>query len=765
MRFSALILSLIISVNTFACGGDYYEGMSFYNLFSQENISDKAFYPFLRTDDAVFYGQAYYEEEIEKPFTGNVNLWSEILPKWSKEDIYTALYNSKNNVWKNRTSAIEKEAKVYIDFANKCSEVFLHRNNIYSWDYNEIKKKQPLNATALIAEAQKLQSSTSNLQLKNRYYYQIIRTFHYTEKWEDAVSLYENELENKLQKDELYYYIIDQIGGCYYSTGNYEKAAFLFTKVLNNSIDRKESAYLSYNFCSYKDAEGKQYFTSDEDKKDFQFIKSLRSFSDQNKNITDFIKLDANDSRIELLFARSLNDLERDIWEKYIGLGDTKSPNFEDNMAQEKAADLQAICAKQIGSSKVSNKDYWKIADSYLAFINGKNASAQAKLSAVKGYAEQKEALEIIYTVYNWDKISSKNETYLYSKVKNAIPLSTSYYYDEVKSEISNFVLDKVAHQYYKTGDLAKAFLIHNQIMEVEQIGSLELIESLISFVNKSNKNDFENLLIEKTIPNSKDYLYNQKGIYYLLKAEPSLAQKAFNENKAYKPEYLIPKTIFSNNIMECFDCEINDVMNDEVYKTELFSFIKKDFSAKELSEYILQLKEISSNETQWKAKLANYLLANYYFNISNTGYFRGVLNGSGNCCHYNYMDYYSRDEAKNDEKIAKKQGYNLFDVANNVNKYHQLADQSLSYYNEVINLSNDKELNARCLYMMAKCELNSFYNNDEDPTYSFKIKYSTLDLPSYSKSFKLLKKDYSDTKFHAMIIKECSYFRMYSNQ
>ena len=764
MRISALLLSLILTVKSFACGGDYYESMSFYNLFSQENISNKAFYSFLRTNDAVFYGQAYYDDEPVKPFTGNIDLWREILPNWSKEDIYSALYDSKSIVWKNKTSTVEKEVKTYINFANKCSNIFSYRNNVNSWDYDEIKKKKPVNAAALIAEAQKLQSSTSNTQLKNRYYYQIIRTFHYTGNWQDAISLYEKKLENNMPKDELYYYIIDQIGGCYYSIGNYEKAAFLFTKVLNNSQDRKESAYLSYNLCAYKDAEGKQYFTTEEDKKDLQFIKSLRDFSDQTKNINDFINLDANDSRIELLFARALNDIERDIWVKYIGLGNTNSPNFDENSAKENIEALLAICKKQIGNSKVSNKDYWKIADSYLAFINGENALAQTKLSAVKGFPEQKDALEIVYKVYDWDKITEENEKYLYSKVKDAVPLTTSYYYDEVTNDISNFVLDKVAHQYYKNGDLAKAFLIHNELFQIQEIQSLELIESLISFVNKANKNDFENLLMQKTVPNSKDYLYNQKGIYYLLKAEPNLAQKAFDQNIAYKTEFLIPKTIFSNNIKECFDCEIDKVMSDEVYKAELFSFIKNDFTPKELTEYILQLEALRSNETQWKAKLANYLLANYYFNISNTGYFRGVLNGSGNCCDYDYMDYYSRDEAKNDEKIAKKQGYNLFDVAYNVNRYHHLADQSLKYYTDVINLSKDKELNARCLYMMAKCELNSFYNNDEEATYSFEIEYGTIDLPSYSKSFKLLKEDYSETKFHAMIIEECSYFRMYSN-
>lgn len=763
MRISALLLSLILYVSSFACGGYYDESMSFYNLFSQENISNKAFYPFLRNDDAMFYGQSYYGETTAKPYTGNVDLWNEILPQWSKENIYTALYASNSAIWKNKNSEIDKAAKTYIDFANKCGNLFSYRNYDNSWDYDVIKNKKPVNGEALIAEALKLQKNTSDEQLKNRYNYQIIRTFHYTENWQDAITLYEKTLENKMPKNELYYYIIDQLAGCYFSLGNFEKAAYLFAKVLNNSIDRKESAYLSFNLCTYENAEGKKFFTSDEDKRDLQFIKSLRNFTDEIKNLNDFIKLAPEDSRVELLFARALNNVERDVWTKHIGKGSYVLPNFAENSAKTKVKDLSAICAKQLSNSKVVNKEYWKIADSYLSFIDGKNALAQSKISLVTKYPEQKKALELIYKVYDWTTITDENEKYLYSKLKDEFPLTTSYYYNEAETEITHFVLDKVAHQYYKNGDLAKAFLVHNELEELKDIESLDLIDALIAFIKKPTKNDFEKLLAKKAGPNAKDFLYNQRGIYYLLKAEPSLAKQAFDQNASYEEDRNLTSAIFSNNIQECFECDAEDIMEDEVYKADVFSFISKEFSAKELSEYLLTLEKMRSDEVKWKGKLANYLLANYYFNISNTGYFRGALNSSGNCCEYGYVNQYSDNTIV--DRIKAKQGYNLFQVSNNTNKYHRLADKSMAYYGQVINSSTDRELNARCLYMMAKCELNTFYNNDENPTYTFELDYDYLELPSYSKSFKILKKDYANTKFHAMIIRECSYFRLYSTQ
>ena len=70
-------------------------------------------------------------------------------------------------------------------------------------------------------------------------------------------------------------------------------------------------------------------------------------------------------------------------------------------------------------------------------------------------------------------------------------------------------------------------------------------------------------------------------------------------------------------------------------------------------------------------------------------------------------------------------------------------------------------------MYLMAKCELNHFYNNGGDNNYKILVngKWNNyeIELPK-SRSFKLLNEKYSDTEFHDMIIKECSYYRHYSN-
>ena len=769
-----IILTLYSSI-LFA-GWEGIDGWSFYNLFKQTNISAEEFYPFLREDFTTFYSNSNYKQNKSKVYPkGNVSLWKELLVDWDVYEIEKAIYEPENFNWYNKNAQIDKRAKIYIDFAQFCSEVFDYRNKMNSWDYNEIKQQKTINTEELLSKANTLLNKESNEQLKARYYYQIIRILHYSKDWEDAIKFYESKVKDKLPKNEIYYYITDQIAGCYYSNKNYEKAAYLFTKVFNKSIDRKKSAFISYNFCTKKDADGKPFFKGVEDEKNFILITSLRNFSDEVININKFINLDVNDKRVELLFMRALNNVERVVWPKNIGVGSETLPFYEKNNNYK---DLLSIAGKQVGNYAVRNKDFWRIASSYLSFINNDIQIAKNKLFKVNSFTEQKKKLSIVYEVSSWSEISTSNEDYIYHILKT-IPEQDDWYMDS-KNDLRNFILDKIAHTYYKNNKIAKAFLVHNYLENVNNINSLELLNALDNFYFKPNKSDYEKLLIANMVEtlekhNFIDYINYQKGIYYLYDKKPELALVFFNKNNSYKAKKPIPNTIFSNNIKECFTCDVNEIMGDEVYKADVFSFIDANFTTKDLAINLMELIKLTSNEKLWKAKLANYLLANYYYNISNTGYYRGLLTdntNTGDGVYINHVnDHYSSPKITGEEIIANQSGYNLSNISTwghrREKHYFNLSELAMKYYQNVIDLSTDKELNARCTYLMAKCELNYFYNNGGDNNYKILVKSKwnnyEIELPK-SKSFKLLKEKYSDTEFHNMIIKECSYYRHYSN-
>jgi len=764
MKNFLTIITLFFTSTILACGGGWY-GISFYSLFKQTNISAEEFYPFLRDEYNHFYGDNKYYEDGKVVYPkGNINLWKEILNNWSKEEIEKAVYDYNNFDWKNKNSKLEKNAKTYLEFAHECSDLFNHRNIKNSWNYDEAifnSEHENIDTKALLSKANTLLNKEKNAQLKARYYYQIIRIFHYTEEYSDAIVFFESKVEDKLVKNEIYYYILDQVAGCHYSAGNHDMAAYYFTKVLNKSIDRKKSAYNSFNFCTIKHADGEHYSKGIEDEKDLLLIKSLRDFSDEVNNIKKFIALDANDNRIELLFMRAMSNLEQKVWATDSFEHKKQLPYLDEKGNHD---DLLKIAEQQMANATVKNKDFWMMSSSYLSFINQDITAAKSKLKAVKTFSKQKKILNIVYEVFTWKTINPENENYI-SKVLLENPKKENNIWIN-ENDWRLIILDKIGHTYYKNNEIAKAFLVHKKIENTNKLQSLELLNALEKFYLKTNKSDYEKQLLKANIIANIDYLdyiNYQKGVYYLYEKNPTLALEFFTKNKTYKGAKTIPAKIFSNNIKECFECPESDVMNDQVYKASVFSFIKKEFSRKELAENLIALEKLRHDETQWKVKLANYLLGNYYFNISNTGYYRGLLTSNSNCCSYHYIKGDKYKAA--DQVIKNKEGYNLSTIEGHEKDYFGLSTTAMNYYQKTIDLSTDKELNARCLYLMAKCELNSFYNLGSTDVFEVKVnEYYTLKLPQY-KSFKTLEEDYSTTEFYDMIIGECSYFRLYSSQ
>ena len=748
-------LTVLIYSSVLACGGDYWDGMSYYNLFAQTCISEKGFYPFLRDSDHAFYGDSNYQERRE----GNIALWKEVFPNWSEEDIRRAVYGSFN--WPKQKTPLENRAAIYIDFAQTCSKKLSYRHRSETWDYDEIINTSEQDQSELLTQAMFQLNEETNAQLKARYYYQIIRLFHYSKNWEDAVRFFESQVENKLPKNEIYYYIIDQVAGCYYSLKQFDKAAYLFSKVVSKSVDRKESAFLSFNFCAYESPNLKTYAISLEDEKDLLLVQSLSNFSDDINNLQKFIQLDANDARVELLFIRALNNVERDVLPKDIGVSDKTLPYYGDNKNYK---ELLKIAEKQAQNTIVKNTDFWNLSSSYLLFINNKLDLAKQKLKLVHTLAEQKKSLEILYEIFSWTGISDSNEKYL-------LEVLAELYKEEYaeKDDLVHIVLDYIAHVYYKNGQIAKAFLVHNSLEDLKYISSLSLLNALEKFYEKSNKNGFEQKLVSESLK-GKDYLgfvNQQKGIYYIKHLNSKLALECFN--KVSKPvlENKIPKSVFSNNTKECFECDVEEMMLDEVYKSKAFSFIKEEFEIDELTTYLIALSDMAIDKVQWKAKLANYLLGNFYFNISNTGYYRGVLYGDGNCCDYNYFsyyDYFNENNLLGENIIRDNKGYNLSNIRYFDKRYFELSEVAETFYQKVLDLSTDKELNARCAFLISKCELNSYYNGKESQAiFTVRSTDGKFELPK-TNGFKLLKEKYADSKFHDMIINECSYFRHYSN-
>ncbi|UII23375.1 hypothetical protein [Fulvivirga ligni] len=761
-----------IGVTAFSCGwyptDDLY---FFYNLFNQQNISSKAYYPFLREDANTFYQTEWGQEFHE----GNVQLWQQLLPGWKEANVRKALHadtDEFNKLWINHQSDLEQQVKEYMLFARKCSQTFAYRKR-ESWDYQEILKENTSDTEVLTDEGSQLFAKAENSQLKLRYAYQLIRAYHYSSRYQEAVDFYNAQIAGKYDKNEIFYYLQDQLAGCYYSLGDFEKAAYLFLEVFNNSLDRKTSAYLSYRFCVNKGADGRSLFTSTADEAGFITINSVSGVKDNFQALEELYQVSPNDKQVELVFMRALNNLERQIWPTRVGVKSETLPTIGEERG--KLNQLYDFADKMAGDKKIDNKSFWLMASSYLAFCKNDMSLANSLLDKVKGsdFSDQKSILTKVYTVFSWQEMNAKHEEYLSGFLSDIITAEGIDDWQNMEPSWKYLIMDQVAHLYYKEDKLAKSFLMHNKVQHIIRVSSLPVINDLIAFTSKADKNSFEKLLAKRTEGieggyAAVDYLKYIKGMFYLRNGQSTDAYKWLKDsplnNGGNSISELVSSKIFSNNITECFSCS-DAIMEDSVFLASPYAFIKSTFNKAELADYLIQLEDMAANNSaQWKRKLANYLLGNYYFNVSNTGYYRGVLIGGSNCCDYEFILRSYDDKVRASEIINKKKGYNLLDLDGHYDTYYGLSKKSYMHYENVLAQSTDKELNARCLYMMAKCELNVMYNEYEMPGFGGYNGDITADILKYKKSFERLKKEYSDAQFYQDIIEECSFFRYYTS-
>ncbi len=761
-----LIVLFGFKVASYACGWDPYDSYS-YHLFNQHYIQSKGYDAFFKEE--LFSSWAY--EHSEPVISKNVELWQELLPGWTVENITLALTNDTTKIferlWSGKKEGTNKAVYDYMLYARTCSDQH-HSRRQRSWSYNDMVNDEVVDLSELIAQGVDGFNASNNPQLKLRYAYQVIRNYHYSKRYQEAVQFFNKFIKDQFNKTEIYYYVQDQVAGCYFSLEDYNKAAYMFLQVFSKSYDRKVSSYTSYKFCTDRDAEGKQYFSNSDDRATYLTLKSIRSYSDQMQYLQEIAEVAPQDEKLELMFVRDLYDIEDDVFPRRIGMTtDRLLCGDEENLCWDEIKVMSDISAKQEKVCKPERKDFWILCSSYLSFLKGDFNTANLKLNEIKSYttyASLGNQLKSVYKVFEWGNMGVEQEESLASL------LSKSSLTEDNKELIKEYVGHLLFHQ----GKLAQSFLVHNSILEVENMGSLALLQQLKEFILQPQKSGLEKYLFEQNVKGQTalmepiEFIEYHLGMYYLNQADPQTALVHFNSSKNYSTDTgigsVIPAKVFSNNIVECFDCE-DELMEDSVYLASVFSFIKPQLTKKELSITLLKLDSLSHDEKTWKRKLANYLLGNYYFNVSNTGYYRGVIQDKSNCCNSYYFAWSEKQISERNKKMEEQTGYNLCNVSYSKRTYYPLADRAYQYYRNTINLSTDKELNARCLYMMAKCELNNLYNHENDFSYwgyDGNLKDGIID---YKKSFKELKEGYQDTRFFDRIIKECSFFRYYCSQ
>lgn len=839
--FLGLSLVLGLSIPVLACA-DSSEDYDYYNLFNQSLVNSPQYQPFLMTMDSPFYdtnGVIVVDEKIQD--------WSEYL-KITYEDAYYLVYKSTKKsideltkTGKTTDSKLKfansefirknKQALLYLSYA-KYLEPYMNHNYIdtgESWSYVERSDK---NATQLddqkvMSVLTKSYNAESDVDLKMRYAYQMVRFAHYTNQYNEAIKLFNKYVVPLNRKSIMYYYTLDQKAGAERAVGNYIQANYDFFEVFSHTKNRKESAFNSMKVTQDLDYEQMlKRAKTNEEKIDLYLLIGYKDFSNPLAAMRQILKINPNAEQAKILYARAINLIERNYLPQYANGSvwseiESKPIKLPAQLVSQYNTELPKNFLNEVLSlgkeqaNKTNEKDFWNLSVAYLSTISRDFGEAKTFLAKVNSHQSDfklhKKMIEMLMDLNQQDKITSAYEQTIMQKYGDILNFELVYpkeytygekiFTDEelMKNTFKEIAKDILANRYFLQGDKAKAFLIHNSIYDLANNVQWPLLNEIDALDKKQNKNSFETFLVsnitynkydpntyESTTTKSKfklaDFIANYKGTLYLKEKKFSLAKTEFKkmpqdfkiEETSYydegKPNSYnwyanISNGIFGYNKIECFNCPESQVMA-KPYINE-FKFIPTILNKLQLTDALIQLVELGKKNNEQAVK-ANYLLANFYYNTTSLGYYRELLsfdrNNSNGPKFHDFIE--KKNEYENGNKIFTNYYKNFWMNSQYINNF----DSSLEYANAALKNVADAELKAQILFTAAKADQGKFYEYASNNLTSDKwyIDYATPEMLSYkiknNRNYFNQLKSLSKTKAYKEINTNCVYFNTYIN-
>lgn len=322
----ASALAVLAYSNTKACA-DYYADGYFFNLFTQSIIRDKAYLPFLRTDNTWFY-----EGPKVKVVDDNIVQWQKYFGSRFNYDETEYLVNhmplndlqqykngSSANALLNRIGAYGnfKEGIDYLIEA-KYLEPFMRINYVESPDTfyresNETQNATLLNYDRTVSALISLYNDAKSPEIKARYGYQLVRFNHYTRNYQKAIDAFKTYVEPLKVHTAPYWLALDQMAGAQRGLNMGQEANWNFFQVFSNSNTRKESAFVSMKLsdsASFKSI--MERAQTPEEKNMAYFLLGYQDFNNPLPAMEKMYDIDPNSEILKVMAARSINEIERD---------------------------------------------------------------------------------------------------------------------------------------------------------------------------------------------------------------------------------------------------------------------------------------------------------------------------------------------------------------------------------------------------------------------------------------------------------------------
>ncbi|MBK0369798.1 hypothetical protein [Flavobacterium agrisoli] len=737
----------------YACaGGDWDFDFKWSTNFAPETFADASYAPLFLSGD-FFYEIGFDRDHNSRFNEQNIRDWQTYLKEKMTEkeirffltdtsrqhvaglDLYfkTKKQNAFSQLWYSRIDLKDKKTKSFIFFLNLAQQLETVSVSEERWSYEPVPKKTFSDA-AVVKTIEKEYQTTKDPFLKNRYWFQTVKAYFYSNQEQNTFAFF-NATKSDVPKNTLYYRAVGYIASLHYKAKNYATANYLYGLIFDKCPEMRVVAATSFHPQENTDWNQSLQMTKSAEEK--AGLWALRGYyGDEQNAIEEIIKIQPSSPHLNYLLTRLINNQEQKIALTF------KEKSLAENKKKQIAEVNQStlnLVSKIANLPNTDNPFMWQLAKGYLQTLSGKYGQADAcfdkATTQLPPTTLAKQQLRLLRFINNLSKIESITATN-----QKTILADLHWLYEELPKTAA----DKF--RYNHAADWSKKYLAtlfkdqNNAVMaELFSFSEYEIwgrgnafydnpknLLDMKAFLLMKNKTELEQIAAE-IYPLKVTDISNFQAVQatFQNKIPEAIAFMKENDSIGKKVFYGNP---FNGTIKDCHDCDH-------------LAYQKRKYTELNFLETI----QLMQTKLEQKEEVYNnaLLLGNAFYNISHFG---------------NGRTFYEISIV----------GYGSSPTYFRAPMMQMIVDNSLSqkYYQQALAAAQTPEQKAKCVYLLAKCERNAFYNNryyfqqkDYWDFYSDKTNFLAWN------GFKQLQQHYRDTKYYQEVIRECGFFSTYVKQ
>lgn len=785
---TACVSGFLISFpqNIIGCGGEL-DPYDYYTSFFHNNLPDaKGYRPFYYTGYNFFYDDrepvalsdllseewAAYCGAPVKPKDARL-----LVNRFSAKDLSNLYYYieknqplkipdsvSRNEMTKYFIQQKDLEALGYILYAKQVEPHV--GGGADDWDGFA---RDSLKMAKLIKNGQQLHAAAKKDLFRLKYAYQVLRLAHYSGRYPDVIRWYDDlQVESNKSSELLSTLCLALKAGALFRTGERSQSAYLFSKTFTATKVKRISNYLGFSWSIKRSADRKDYLSlckNNKERSAMLGLFALNSVGDELEAMREIYSIDPGSEMLEVLAVREINKLE----EKYLTpnfrrqpggftFSSIYEPEVTDSSLSSSGNQIKALAGfthTVAQEGKNPNAGLFETVAAYAAYMMRDFASARQYMDAASKLTLSTKAKDQLMLTRLLVSISSQTNIdkafeeqtlpaiqWLQQKAKEEKPLTAGYWEINQWSDFyRNLMTEVLAKRYHAQHDLQKEVLCLGAAEKMNRDNSFTStasfmrdkfmsadVEKMFDLLNSKNLNAFEKFLLSNNALTKADVI-DFAGTAYLRENKYDKAIEWFS--KSADMEKL---TITTNPFADLLYDQEDYLPGELKFKTTKLAFAQE---MKKLLE-LAQTDKPNAGKHLYKYALGLYNMT-YYGHA------------------WKLVEYYR----------SGSDGYHVPKGATAFQEEYYTAKKAEQFFEKAMNAATDKNLKARCLFMMAKCSQkqirqpqyadytgDNYWDKMEADTKVYWVKFKD------NKYFPQLVKEYGATAFYKEAFNSCSYLR-----